>query len=907
MVAKVVIGAEDRASAVIGHVQGRMGLLNKQGLAMGVAFAGITMAIQAVSKAFQALNQWISESIQKHREFEKSMAEVNTMLDGLTTNIDEMTRGVEYLSTSFGKSAVDLSRGLYQVLSASVDAADAMNFLNIATKASIAGLTSVETAVDTLTTVMNAYGYTTEQMVYTSDILFATIKKGKLRFDDLSSSLGYVVSTAATSGVEFKELMSALATTTRFGLRMDMTARGMTQAILSVVNPTEEARNLAAQYGVDLSALSLKTKGLAGFFKDLGERIGHNNALLTQIIPNTRAYRVAVILAGKGVEGLAEDIEYMSRAMGKTDEAFMKMASTSQFQADIVAQQLEKVDRELGEVMTGFDIGVKKAEVFFKSLLTGQDILKNLGKIDEIINSINNRFVEMQMEGLQNLVEPPKQLYEILTDTTTETDRLGEISKKAGKAMPFIKNAMEAKQLLEDMKPINDELNRMQAEREIISPYSAISHDIKESGLRDELARLEDRYDTVTGSMQEHYDDYAYFKSAIDEASQAITSHEQTISDLKTELTTLNVELRESYKGYEGRLYYQKAVMIAEKDVQDMVYGVNHALKDQKYQHLITNKTLADAVRKVREYEQSQEDARRETEANTLAQNKNSLAIMKIQYGAMGRRGKLRRHERRAIERYERENMGIRIQAMEADIQKKESGEHEKYLAAKELIDQIMRDEQHALYVLKDTRQEDINDFDALIKGKEDIFATHKDNLIIAYEDLRTASGLHHELLMGMQDVFGADMLKQFEDLYGVNIPAEIDKTIKKLKEVHALAPGIEAITGKKIAAVTSVIPALLPEPLKQILGINTKPPWMQRGGRIAQTGLIWAHKDETISPSGAGDRNVVVNYGTGSIQVNVKTDASGRLDPVQVAHAIRRAMGMNLIGSDGITKSHYR
>ena len=78
--AKIRLTAEDRASSVINHVQQRMGLLNKQGISMGITFAAINIGMQAVSTAIQKVGQFVSESIEKFRSFERAMAEVNTML-----------------------------------------------------------------------------------------------------------------------------------------------------------------------------------------------------------------------------------------------------------------------------------------------------------------------------------------------------------------------------------------------------------------------------------------------------------------------------------------------------------------------------------------------------------------------------------------------------------------------------------------------------------------------------------------------------------------------------------------------------------------------------------------------------------------------------------------------------------
>ena len=76
----LTIKAYDKASMVLGQVGGKLGIMNKQGLAMGVAFAGINMAVGAAMNALQGIQKWIGESIRAFRDFEMSIAEVSTML-----------------------------------------------------------------------------------------------------------------------------------------------------------------------------------------------------------------------------------------------------------------------------------------------------------------------------------------------------------------------------------------------------------------------------------------------------------------------------------------------------------------------------------------------------------------------------------------------------------------------------------------------------------------------------------------------------------------------------------------------------------------------------------------------------------------------------------------------------------
>ena len=151
-------------------------------------------------------------------DFEYQMAEVATLVDTAIVDMNKFADEIIDMSTKSNKSLSDLTKGLYQTLSASIDAADAMEFLDVAQRAAVAGVATVEQSVDALTTTINAYGFSAKDAEYISDVFFETIKRGKTTFSELSGSIGQVLPIAKQAGVEFEEVMAVLTTLTKAGL-----------------------------------------------------------------------------------------------------------------------------------------------------------------------------------------------------------------------------------------------------------------------------------------------------------------------------------------------------------------------------------------------------------------------------------------------------------------------------------------------------------------------------------------------------------------------------------------------------------------------------------------------------------------------------------------------------------------
>jgi len=173
-------------------------------------------------------------------DFEEAMRKVNSMMGLGQAEFQAMSDDVQALSKDLGVDAVEAADALYQAISAGVPPENAIEFLAIATKAAIAGVTSTEVAVDGLTTVINAFKLPLSDTQKVADIMFQTVKGGKTTFEELSASLFNVAPLAKASGVSFEEVSAALATMTKQGVPTTIATTQLRQAIVTLQKPTAE-------------------------------------------------------------------------------------------------------------------------------------------------------------------------------------------------------------------------------------------------------------------------------------------------------------------------------------------------------------------------------------------------------------------------------------------------------------------------------------------------------------------------------------------------------------------------------------------------------------------------------------------------------------------------------------------
>ena len=174
----------------------------------GTSVTKLTAPIAAVGAA----------AVKMASDYENAVAKVYTIMDKSAVSTEQMANDILDLSTKTGRSATELADAAYQALSASVATEKVGEFVEDAVKLSKAGFTQTATAVDTLTTVINAYGYSAEDAQMISERLVQTQNKGKTTVDELAQSMGNVIPTAAAYNVNLDNLCSAYVIMTKQGI-----------------------------------------------------------------------------------------------------------------------------------------------------------------------------------------------------------------------------------------------------------------------------------------------------------------------------------------------------------------------------------------------------------------------------------------------------------------------------------------------------------------------------------------------------------------------------------------------------------------------------------------------------------------------------------------------------------------
>jgi hypothetical protein len=273
-------------------------------------------------------------------DFENQMKMVSTMLTEPEKYMDAFSQGIRKLSVEFGESTDVLAKGLYDLLSASVDPARALEVLAIATKAAKGGMTDTAVAVDGLTSVLNAFQMSADRAGHVANVMFQTVKRGKLTFTDLAANIGKVAPMARAAGMSMEDMMAAIATMTRQGLSTE-------EASTRLVNMLKTAPDQAR----DIAALIQKYVG-----KSLSE--------IQADFPEIRAAGGIAALAAD-IKGFRQDLALMQNAAGQADEAFSRMTGGLSYELKRARMALNELMISIGQALAPT---LKAASDWFKKV-----------------------------------------------------------------------------------------------------------------------------------------------------------------------------------------------------------------------------------------------------------------------------------------------------------------------------------------------------------------------------------------------------------------------------------------------------------------------------------------------------------------------------------------------------------
>ena len=311
----------------------------------GSKITGIGKAIAPVSVAVGAM---LATSTKSASDFTDGMAKMSTLFDTSKTSVQNLSKEFLDLSNKTGISATELAEAGYQALSAGQNVDQVGKFVETAGNLAKAGFTSTTTAVDVLTTAMNAYGEGAGSAEQIANKLVRTQNLGKTTVDELASSMGKIIPTASSMGVNINNLTSGYVSLTKQGI----TTAESTTYMNSMLNELGDSGTtlggvLKDKTGKSFQDLMSEGYSLADVLQITKDYADENGIAYNELWGSAEAGKAGLAILNGGVEEFNDTVETMASDVDDVGEALDKLDTPS-----------KKIQKSLNRVKnSGIELG----------------------------------------------------------------------------------------------------------------------------------------------------------------------------------------------------------------------------------------------------------------------------------------------------------------------------------------------------------------------------------------------------------------------------------------------------------------------------------------------------------------------------------------------------------------------
>lgn len=285
-------------------------------------------------------------------KFESAMAKVETIADKMQKPIGDIKTEIIDLSNKTGAAATDIAEATYQAISAGVDTSSAVSFVAQSSKLATAGFTDTTTAVDALTTILNAYGLEASDAEHVSDVLISTQNKGKTTVNELASSMGKIIPTANAMGVSLEDLGTSYSYVTVGGIDTAEATTYLNSMLSELGKSGTSVSNILKQKTgksfQELTQSGYSVRDVLGILQQYADETGTG---FNDLWSSQEAGRVATALLKTETEDYNDTLKDFQTTQGDTEEAFNKMADTTEYKLKVAMQNGKNAIMQLGDAL----------------------------------------------------------------------------------------------------------------------------------------------------------------------------------------------------------------------------------------------------------------------------------------------------------------------------------------------------------------------------------------------------------------------------------------------------------------------------------------------------------------------------------------------------------------------------
>jgi len=363
---------------ILGDNRGLEKALNNARKKTVTAIKGIGSATKKIGKVFLTAGATITAgfgaTVKIAHDFGAALAEVATL--GVK-DMKGLKKGIMDVTAAYGGDLIENTKAAYQAISAGVEPAKVLEFLDTAARGAMAGVAGTAETVDALTNILNAFGKESGQANDVLDQLFVAIKEGKTTMSELAGAVGRLAPTFNAAGLGSDEMLAATAALTASGISTNEAMTGLNGILKAIIKPSKEAADITAALGLEFDTTALKTKGVLQFLKDLSSQLKENIPALQATIEQETRQRDALEASIETLQRKTKRTRAENLALREMKDEFRDLEKSIKENSKAVGPNIEVLSRLFGEIE-----GLKSVLVLAN---------KDAGKFNEVMGEMEER------------------------------------------------------------------------------------------------------------------------------------------------------------------------------------------------------------------------------------------------------------------------------------------------------------------------------------------------------------------------------------------------------------------------------------------------------------------------------------------------------------------------------------
>jgi len=351
-------------------------------LEAGLLAAGLAMTVFAVKTA---------------GDFDGAFRQISTIIDASAEDLAGFKGAILDYAEGSTQPLDKITTALANAIGSGVDWSQSLDLIATAEKLAVATRSDLDSTTKVLVSTLNSYGMEISDAGGLSDLFFKIIDEGDISMTDLANSFAKVAPIAKISGVSLQEVGAAIATLTASGIKPAESIEYLRGAISNIISPSSQAKDLAAELGIEFSASGLAANGLSGTLQAVAEKTGGSADKMKILFGDIGGFTAAATLAGPQADKFAASIVAMGQVTGATDEAFKKMAGSLETSTGKISSAFNVLLVNIGTPLLDEFGGIANAIAGIFSALGAS--VKD-GALGELV-----KYIEAQFGGIQAALE----------------------------------------------------------------------------------------------------------------------------------------------------------------------------------------------------------------------------------------------------------------------------------------------------------------------------------------------------------------------------------------------------------------------------------------------------------------------------------------------------------------------